>query len=375
MTSEPYESGSLFSGTAALDMAAAEVLGCTPAWFCDPDPGAAALLSHHFGDVPNLGDITKVDFAAVPPVQVLTGGFPCQDISHAGKRAGIEGARSGLWTYYVEAIRVLRPRYVLIENVGALVVRGLDRVLADLAALGFDAEWTAVRASEVGAPHKRERIFIAAAAQNSDGTAGGEWRLAAPGQAEGGWARANARGRGRAPSADTGGGPIGEQPVAEPRRCGTAIAGLDHAASPDAPSDGRNEGGAESARLLGGPDASQCGASLANTDVDGPQGSEPAGGQDVLAWGDYEPAIRRWEAILGRPAPAPTVVGARGGRVLSPDFVEFLMGLPAGHVTEVPGLSRNTMLKLLGNGVVPQQAVAAFEHLLGLLAEQPAVAA
>jgi len=85
-----------------------------------------------------------------------------------------------------------------------------------------------------------------------------------------------------------------------------------------------------------------------------------------MAWGDYEPAVEKWELTLGRPAPAPTQTGTRGGRQLSPPFVEWLMGLPAGWVTAVPGLSRNEQLKLLGNGVVPQQCAAAVRGLLQL---------
>lgn len=86
-----------------------------------------------------------------------------------------------------------------------------------------------------------------------------------------------------------------------------------------------------------------------------------------MVWGPYEPAIRRWEHVLGRPAPEPTDIGARGARVLSPRFSEWLMGLPAGHVTSVAGLSRNDQLIALGNGVVPQQAAAALRHCLPLL--------
>jgi DNA (cytosine-5)-methyltransferase 1 len=89
-----------------------------------------------------------------------------------------------------------------------------------------------------------------------------------------------------------------------------------------------------------------------------------------VAWGPYEPAVRRWELILGRPAPDPTQTGKRGGQQLSPLFVEWMQGLPEGWVTAVPGLSRNEQLKLLGNGVVPAQAAAALEWLLALAAER-----
>ena len=98
----------------------------------------------------------------VPPVDVLCGGFPCQDLSVAGRGAGIDGARSGLWAEYARLIRELRPRYVVVENVPALLVRGLGRVLGDLAALGYDAEWDCLPASAFGAPHRRDRVWIVA---------------------------------------------------------------------------------------------------------------------------------------------------------------------------------------------------------------------
>lgn len=102
-------------------------------------------------------------WAGVPDdFSIWTGGFPCQDISNAGLRAGIDGERSGLWAEYIRLVRVLRPRHVLVENVAALLGRGLDRVLGDLAASGYDAEWDCIPAAAVGAPHRRDRLFILA---------------------------------------------------------------------------------------------------------------------------------------------------------------------------------------------------------------------
>lgn len=95
-------------------------------------------------------------------VNVVSGGFPCQDISVAGKGAGISGARSGLWSHMARIVGEVRPEYVFIENSPALITRGLDRVLADLAALGFDAAWRVLSAEALGAPHLRERIWIVA---------------------------------------------------------------------------------------------------------------------------------------------------------------------------------------------------------------------
>lgn len=93
---------------------------------------------------------------------IITGGFPCQDISEAGQKKGIDGDRSGLWSDYKRIIRNVRPRYVLVENVSALLVRGIDRVLGDLAEIGYDCEWECLPASSVGAPHRRDRVFIVA---------------------------------------------------------------------------------------------------------------------------------------------------------------------------------------------------------------------
>ena len=102
-----------------------------------------------------------MDWAAVPPADLVTAGFPCQDISTAGRGAGIgKGTRSGLWTHIAEGLRCLRPDYVFVENVAVLRSRGLGRVLADLAALGYDTQWASLRASDIGAAHRRDRIFI-----------------------------------------------------------------------------------------------------------------------------------------------------------------------------------------------------------------------
>ena len=168
-------------------MAVQQVLGGEVAWVADPAPGPSKVLAHRHPDVPNLGDITLVDWATVPPVDIITGGSPCQDLSTAGRRAGMtDGTRSNLWVQMREAIAHVRPRYVVWENVrGALsahaasdlesdprllgdhpagqpVLRALGRVLGDLADLGFDAEWRGLRASDVGACHQRFRVFVLA---------------------------------------------------------------------------------------------------------------------------------------------------------------------------------------------------------------------
>jgi len=156
-------SGSLCTGYGGLDLAVMTVLGARLAWCAETDRHAAAVLAARFPGVPNLGDITALDWAAVPPVDLITAGWPCQDISCSGSGAGItEGTRSGLWLTIAAGLRQLRPAYVFLENVAALRTRGFGKVLADLAALGYDTQWLCLRASDTGACHRRDRIFILA---------------------------------------------------------------------------------------------------------------------------------------------------------------------------------------------------------------------
>jgi DNA (cytosine-5)-methyltransferase 1 len=155
------KSGSLFSGTGALDLAAEEVFGAVPAWFCEYEDAPSRILAHHWPDVRNYGDVTAIDWNAVAPVDLITAGYPCQPFSLAGSRKGQDDVRH-LWPYVAEAIRHLRPRYVLLENVRGHLSLGFGDVLGDLAVLGYDAQWSVVRASAAGAPHRRERVFILA---------------------------------------------------------------------------------------------------------------------------------------------------------------------------------------------------------------------
>jgi DNA (cytosine-5)-methyltransferase 1 len=177
--------GSLFSGIGGIELGFEEE-GFNTMWCIENDTYAQTILRKRFPQATIYGDIKKIDFRAVTKADILTGGFPCQDISNAGKRAGIEGSRSSLWKYYLKAIREIRPRYALIENVSALTHRGLDVVLADLAEIGYDAEWYNISASAVGAFHRRERIFIIAYPNDSrciyrqakeQTTEGGEYAL------------------------------------------------------------------------------------------------------------------------------------------------------------------------------------------------------
>jgi DNA (cytosine-5)-methyltransferase 1 len=220
--------GALFAGMGGLDLAVAEVLGTDLAWYAEHEPpsednprptqAAARVMAHRFPGVPNLGDVQAVDWAAAPPVDVLTGGFPCTDVSVAGRQAGIApGTRSGMWKRMADAIDHVRPRLVIIENVrgltsaraarsptaadpepdplwqymedddeqatpdptrddlgpddgdvgggddpGPVLLRALGAVLGDLADLGYDAAWHGIRAADIGACHGRFRVFILA---------------------------------------------------------------------------------------------------------------------------------------------------------------------------------------------------------------------
>lgn len=329
--------GSLFSGYGGLEMGVAAVLDTETAWVSDVDPGACKILAHRYPDAPNLGDITAVDWSAVEPIDVLTGGFPCQDVSPAGKLAGLRpGTRSGLWSYMAYAVAELRPSLVVIENVRGLLsagahsdvepcpwclgddtgepaLRALGAVLGDLADLGYDAAWHGLRAADIGAPHGRFRVFVVATDTQDVG---------------------HERGRG-----------------ARDRWAGPADSGIKAVAHSG--SAGRSRG--------------------QERDVD-PSGRQPAPLRDDLDglavdvdWGDYAPAINGWATALGRPAPLPWEFGRVGPRRLNPAFVEWMQGLPEGHVVDVPGATRSEQLKALGNGVVPQQAAAGVRVALRML--------
>lgn len=150
----------LFSGIGGFSLGL-ERAGMTTAQFVEIDPFCQAVLKQHWPKVPVHGDIKS--FRGDPgQFDVICGGFPCQDISTAGKGAGLAGERSGLWSEFARLIGEVRPRYVIVENVAALLGRGLGTVLGDLASLGYDAEWHCIPASHVGAPHRRDRVWVVA---------------------------------------------------------------------------------------------------------------------------------------------------------------------------------------------------------------------
>lgn len=305
---------SLCTGYAGLDLAVEAVTGARTVAVSDLDKGANKILAHRFPDIPNLGDLKHIDWTAWAGTEVMTAGYPCQPFSHAGKREGTDDPRH-IFPFIAEGIRIVGPRLVVLENVRGHLALGFDTVLGTLADIGYDARWVCVRASDVGAPHRRERLFIVATPADADDAGRGKH-----------WGAVTVR---------------------------PEVAAAQRAGRPDG----------NSARWPWREESGQRTAAFAPHRSGAP--GEP-GRPDVSSatWGQYAPAINRWATTLGRPAPAPTEPGAKGQPRLSPRFVEFMMGLPAGWVTDVPDLTRNEQLKALGNGVVPQQAAAALTFLL-----------
>lgn len=150
----------LCAGYGGLALAVERLTGEKTTHVAEVHPAACKIMATRFPHAPNLGDARYVDWRTlIGQVTHLSCGFPCQDISDAGTREGIKGARSGLWFDIAEAIRILRPRHVYLENVGAIRNRGQSAVLSSLHQIGYDAWWTCLRASDVGAAHPRLRWF------------------------------------------------------------------------------------------------------------------------------------------------------------------------------------------------------------------------
>lgn len=168
----------LFSGIGGFSLGLERTGGFKTVAFCEIEPFCRKVLKKHWPDVPIYEDVRTLTAEQLAAdgiaVDVICGGFPCQDISFAGKGAGIEGERSGLWSEYARIIGELRPRFVIVENVAALLGRGLDVVLGDLASSGYDAEWDCVGADQLGASQHRERIWILAY-PNDAGREGPVW--------------------------------------------------------------------------------------------------------------------------------------------------------------------------------------------------------
>jgi DNA (cytosine-5)-methyltransferase 1 len=381
--------GSLFSGYGGLDLAVSKVTGATVAWHCEWEDAPSKVLEANFPGVPNYRDVSQVDWHSVEPVDILTGGFPCQDLSLAGKRAGLqEGTRSGLWSEFHKAIDILRPSLVVIENVrgllsakadsgleygpeimdqargGGAVLRALGAVLGDLADIGYDARWRGLRASDAGAPHQRFRVFITAY------PAGGGQSLPTPtvsDQYTGNLASTQQK-------------PVSMHSVTlaqvfhKPELFPTPTTRDYKDGSADHQRDGKVQTdtvaraifSSGEVALMGTPRTSSANGSTPKQVAAGAPKARIEDQVLLTNWGKFEPAIRRWEAILGRPAPEPTKPdGKDNNHRLSSKFTEWMMGLPDGWITGYD-LKRNDELKLAGNGVVPQQAELALRLLLEL---------
>lgn len=163
---------SLFAGIGGFDLGLERTGGFETVAFCEIDPFCRRVLAKHWPGVPCYEDVRELTAERLAAdgiaVDVICGGFPCQDVSVAGNRGGLEAERSGLWSEYRRIIRELRPRVVVVENTTGLLSLGMGTVLGDLAALGMDAQWDCVPANRLGAPHERDRVWIVAY-PNEDG--------------------------------------------------------------------------------------------------------------------------------------------------------------------------------------------------------------
>ena len=159
--------GSLFSGIGGLDLGL-ERAGFKCLWQSEINPYASRVLKKHWPDIPNLGDINDINWRTVPTVDLVCGGYPCQPFSIAGHRNGINDQRH-LWPEFARCLRTLRPRFALLENVTGHLSLGFGDVQADLAEIGYNTTWHCVQAAEVGAPHKRDRLFVIAEMANTNG--------------------------------------------------------------------------------------------------------------------------------------------------------------------------------------------------------------
>lgn len=304
--------GSLCTGYGGLDLAVESYFNAETIWCAEFDKYASQVIEKRFA-VPNHGNIKNIDWGTLPSIDILTAGYPCQPFSHAGERKGIQDERH-IFPFIAEAISVLRPKFVVLENVRGHLSLGLKEVLQRLTEIGYDAKWTTVRASDVGAPHRRERIFIVA----------------------------NPIGEGFQRSIETG---YGFAESGENAQC-TNTDGFGFTLVGDNSGTQRNQ--RQSQSKLG---------QLVETvsPIDAGIEFKPYDGQMQELGKRFTP--RREMQLQDVPSPL-------DNDKLNPKFVEYMMGLTPGWVTDVE-LSRSQQLKILGNGVVPQQAHYALELLLG----------
>lgn len=279
--------GSLCSGYGGLDMAVEAFYNAETVWMSDIDKASSLVIDKRWG-LPNLGDLKTIDWENTESVDILTVGYPCQPFSTAGQRKGANDPRH-LWPSIKKIISRIRPGIVILENVRGHLTLGFKEVLKDLTEIGYDARWEIVRASDVGAPHRRERLFI----------------IANP----------------------------NSQTQFQSRRANRSIY-------------------ESTSQIINGSDRNEhrsCGETVSNPNSEQLQTDRQTQG---LGWRFKTPS-----ELSMLPTPNPLDQSR-----LNPKFVEYMMGLPEGWVTDLP-LSRAQIFRLLGNGVVPQQAYKAIETL------------
>ena len=325
--------GSLFTGYGGLDMGVAMALDpdARVAWTSDVEKGPCKLAATRWPDTPNLGDITQINWADVEPVDIICGGSPCQDLSLAGKRAGMaSGTRSGLWESMAAAVETIRPRLVVWENVlGALsarayspvesepamlgnestepALRAAGRVAGDLASLGYSTAWRVVRASDAGAPHQRARFFLIGYPD------GQHWQLRRPARP-----RKATGGRPHREPAGPGVSALMPTPTASDHKAGRHQDGTGHSLTqavqllptPQAVNASRSSAGygpnlhEVATALLPTPKAADGVMGLPRTSGRPPEKSTHLATRlEYTNYGDYAPAIARWEQVTGRAAP------------------------------------------------------------------------
>lgn len=371
--------GSFCTGIDGIGIAVRNVFGCATVWHCEYDPAPSKVLAHHFPGIPNHGDLTATDWTQVEPVDIVTAGYPCQPFSTAGQRQGTDDERH-LWPAIRDALSVLRPRIFIAENVRGHISLGFDQVLADLAGLGFDAEWCIVRSSDIGAPHRRERLFVVASdpdrmAGPETGKLGDREQVITSGVRAGidqGRRHGIPAIRGESVSESSG----VDRPFADTysesagRDTGTAFGAETGREDDPRRTDrhGSTHGNATATDTDGGRFESDTelhvpsGGRRARRNNDARRGPdrERVGDGAGTDWGKYTGAVRRWEHITGRRAPDPLV----DAKSLNPALPEWMMGYPPGWVTDPAiGLTRAQQLKAIGNAVQPQAAELAIRHL------------
>ena len=157
----------LFAGFGGFSLGLERTGGFETVAFCENADFPRRVLAKHWPEVECFHDVSTADFSTIGPVDLVTGGFPCQDISLAGHGAGLTGERSGLFWQILRAVRMVGQPQLLLENVAALLDRGMGAVLGSLSQIGYDSEWHCIPARYVGAPHGRDRIWIIADSNGS----------------------------------------------------------------------------------------------------------------------------------------------------------------------------------------------------------------